>query len=250
MKKLSSSILLALSIVGIVGIAGCSGKQIRQDQKDNYSLQLNAFTQQQAAFNSLAAVALETCKVDANPGLCVSSALSQFQRGTGNVPQAPRPYVSNSGRTVSAILGTVNTGLNIWGGLLQGNNYEDLVRAVGETAGNHVNGDFINGWQDNSDNSNHSVDNSTAVAGNFGDTYGNDFTGGDRTQNDFSGAGPVVVDSTDTTVGDQNDNQGNIGQDNRQGSNGPFDDNSDPGNDCTGDNCQGVPPVEPLPPGF
>jgi hypothetical protein len=57
----------------------------------------------------------------------------------------------------------------------------------------------------------------TDVGGNQGDTYGDDATGGDRTDNRG-------------IIGDNNDQRGDD-------SPGPIDDHSDPGDDCTGSDC-------------
>lgn len=77
------------------------------------------------------------------------------------------------------------------------------------------------------------------VGGNYGDT-------------DNSTRGDDIRDSGNTTITDsQNgdhagrdligrdriDNTGNFGTDNRQGSDGPIDDHSDPGDDCTSSDC-------------
>ena len=78
-----------------------------------------------------------------------------------------------------------------------------------------------------------------------------------RTEADALLRGDDIRDSGNTTVTDsQNgdhagrdligrdriDNTGNFGTDNRQGSDGPIDDHSDPGDDCTGSDCSETPP--------
>lgn len=84
----------------------------------------------------------------------------------------------------------------------------------------------------------------TTVAGNLGDT-----------QTIGGNLGDTQTTETTTTVGndqiggDRTDNSGVIGNDNdtRFNSQGPID-NTDPGNECTGDGCQPVNPPPPLPP--
>lgn len=91
---------------------------------------------------------------------------------------------------------------------------------------------------------------------------GGDIIGGDRISDSFndnstrgdeiavSGDGSSVGDGNETVNGDNANNSGNIGEGNRQDSDGPFDDHSDPGDDCTGTDCQGVElPPEPVDPG-
>ena len=56
-----------------------------------------------------------------------------------------------------------------------------------------------------------------------------------------SGDGSLVGDGNDVTNGNLNDNSGDV----RIDSPGPIDDNSDPGDDCSGSSCN---PVEPAPP--
>lgn len=89
------------------------------------------------------------------------------------------------------------------------------------------------------------------VGGNYGDTYGDNFTGGDRTDTRTDVGGnlgdtSIVEVGRDQIGGDRTDNNGVIGDDNdtRFGSPGPIDDHSDPGDDCTGESCN---PVEPAP---
>lgn len=86
------------------------------------------------------------------------------------------------------------------------------------------------------------------VGGNYGDT-------------DNSAHGDTISDSGNTTITDsQNgdhagrdiigrdsiDNSGNYGDGNRQGSDGPI---SDDGDDCSGESCNPVEPIEPAPGG-
>lgn len=75
---------------------------------------------------------------------------------------------------------------------------------------------------------------SITVGGNLGDTYGDNHTGGDRTQTDVSGH---LISGDGTVIGDRNFNSG------RQDSGGPFD------RTCSGDGCQPVTPPDPTDPG-
>lgn len=82
------------------------------------------------------------------------------------------------------------------------------------------------------------------VAGNYGDTQ---TIGGNLGDTETTTAG------RDQIGGDRTDNSGGVigdGNDTRFGSPGPID-NTDPGNDCTGDGCQPIitPPPEVPPPG-
>lgn len=230
-------------------IAACGSKQIRQDQKDNFNLQVNAWSVQQSAVAALVKEAVVACKEDANPGLCVNYAIDKLTQNRTGMPRAPAPYQSPATQVFASSLNTLNHALTIWGGIEKDKNFGEILANVSGNAGTHVQGDFINGWQDNSDNSDNSVDNSVAVGGNLGDTYGDDYTGGDRseTNTEFSGSGPAIVDSTDVTVGDANENSGNIGTENRQDSDGDFD-NSDDGDDCSGESCNPVEPADPIDP--
>lgn len=239
--------LLLLSIA----VVACGTKQVRQDQKDNFNLQVNAWSTQQTSIAALVKEAVVACKEDANPGLCVNYAIDKLTQNRTGMPRAPEPYQSPAAKIFVAGLGTLNHALTIWGGIKKDKNFGEILATVSSNSGTHVQGDFINGWQDNSDNSDNSVDNSVAVGGNLGDTYGDNYTGRDRTETntEFSGSGPAIVDSTDVTIGDANENSGNIGTENRQGSDGDFDndtDNSNDGDDCTGSSC--LPPEgDPTP---
>lgn len=76
--------------------------------------------------------------------------------------------------------------------------------------------------------------------------YGDDATGGNRTETNVGGnLGDTYGD--DATGGDRTDNRGIIGNGNEQrgdDSPGPIIDNSDPGDDCTGSDCgDDVPPA-------
>lgn len=87
-----------------------------------------------------------------------------------------------------------------------------------------------------------------------GDTVGRDQIGGDQHVGDEIGGSVIGGDNIgrDAIGRDRIDNAGNLGDRNRIGSPGPFDNDTDNGDRCTGDNCQGLPPPpdpEPDPEG-
>jgi hypothetical protein len=85
----------------------------------------------------------------------------------------------------------------------------------------------------------------TNIADSFNDSSDNS-TRGDEIA--VSGDGSAVGDGNDVVNGDNAYNSGNIGEGNRHGSDGPFDDHSNPGDDCTGDTCQSTNPPPDIEP--
>lgn len=91
-------------------------------------------------------------------------------------------------------------------------------------------------------------DHSVHVADSYNDSSDNsthgDTISGSYNTDQSAGDGSAIGDGNDLINGDNAGNSGQIGDGNRQNSDGPFDDhsdNSDPGDDCTDSNCATVP---------
>lgn len=100
---------------------------------------------------------------------------------------------------------------------------------IGDEYGTYTGRDAIGGDQQLGDNTSAGRD---QIAGDqrIGDDIGRDAIAGDQHVGDTIGRD------------DNSGNAGNVGDDNRIGSDGPFDNDTDNGDRCEGDNCQGVPP--------
>lgn len=179
--------------------------------------------QREAVASTAASCSDDTCRV----AVAAIAALTRPER-----IEAPRQFRSDA----SGVLGLVDRALGIGGSAYGARMSRDtligVAGIVAESAGDRSTHSYI-------DNSDHS-DNSTSIVDSYnaGDTIADS---GNTTISD-SGNGNA---GRDVIGGDRTDNSGNIGSDNRQGSDGPID-NSDDGNDCSGESCN---PVEPDPEG-
>lgn len=237
-----------LFVVPLIFLVACSGSQVRQDQLDFDRARMDAFRNNQIEQNKIRAKEAEAlaeaikviCVGDANPASCLMGTMLTVKT---NAPAAPveqmpqRTPVPESKFWAYAMNLTgkaLDIGLSAYG-ISEGNKTarygiganKDLILGltanVGDSAGIHL-GDGSNYFggdydQDNSDNSDHSIDNSVSVGGDqniagndvingqVGDTVGRDQT---------LVAGDQMIADGDLAVGDANFNNGRIGSD------GPF----------------------------
>lgn len=219
MKSLIAFLLFVLIVV-VVFISGCS---TAPPTKSNYDTYGELLTKQQAAESNVIASIAATASacLDAR---CVEhvAALAAIAAtgGRGGGQQIAPPLREVSGAeafaavfsSMSPFLATVVTGAVQW---QQSNNSVRQAEAQYEYLGDVI-GSAITGMSDVARNATPSIN----VAGNYGDTYGADYTGGDRTD----AAGPLIY-GDGNAVGDRNFNGG------RQDSPGPFEE------PCTGEDC-------------
>ena len=144
---------------------------------------------------------------------------------------APQQYRSEAAGVLNLVDRALGIGGQVYGQKLQADSLVDLAGVIADSAGDRSTHSFI-------DQSDHS-DNSTSIVDSFnaGDTIAD--SGNTTTTISDSGNGNA---GRDVIGRDRTDNSGNIGTDNRIGSDGPI---SDDGNDCSGSSCN---PVEPATP--
>lgn len=218
----------------------------------------NATAARATAFAALAAkcgAADTACVVALGDKLVLSDAIAALKAAAKpNQSQTPVPYerdlAAKSRDVLTGITPLATIAGNTWLGGKQSDNARDIAlgdqatqRSIVETVAELgaqpttvAGGDVIGGDR---------VE--TNIADSFNDSSDNS-TRGDEIA--VSGDGSAVGDGNDVVNGDNADNSGNIGEGNRQESDGPFDDHSNPGDECEGDDCQSTTPVpEPVDPG-
>ena len=254
-----------LSLIPILFLVACSNAQLRQDDNDYDRARLQIYQANTAAKNAIAAreaeamadAVKEICKIDANPGLCLAVTINKSQSVTAQVEQIPHrtPVPENKFWTIAANLTgkVLDVGLSAYG-ISEGNKTsrygidanKDLILGltdnIGRNAGTHLGagaeyyaGDYA---QDNSDNSDHSIDRSVSVGGDQ-NIAGRDVING-QVGDDVGGNQTIVGEDqytagSDLAVGDANFNTGRIGSD------GPFVDcvSGDTGNSTGGPGASG-----------
>lgn len=210
-------------IVAVVLMSACAAS--RNAHYAAQSEYRNAIAAQNAAKlaavqSSASACSDDTCRV----AVAAMAALVQSER-----VERPAQYRSQAGTVLGLVERALSVGAAVYGQKIQGDSLVDLAGVIAGSAGDR---------SQHFDYSDHSAtDNSVSIA----DSYNEQ--------------GDTISDSGNTTVSDSNngnagrdligrdrvDNSGNIGNDNRQGSDGPID-NSDDGDDCSGASCN---PIEP-----
>ena len=208
-----------LAIAAILLTAGCAAS--RNAHYAAQSEYRNAIAAQNAAKLSAVQSAAADCKSDTcRVSVAAMAALVQSER-----VERPVQYQSQATSVLGLVERALSVGAAVYGQKIQGDSLVDLASVVASSAGDRSTHSFI-------DNSDHS-DNSTSIVDSYnaGDTIsdsGNTSTSISDSNNGNAGRDVIGRDSVD--------NSGNIGTDNRIGSDGPID-NSDPGDDCSGSNC-------------
>lgn len=210
-----------LAIAAILALAGCAAS--RNAHYAAQSEYRNAIAAQNAA--KLAAVnsAAAECKTDscriAVAGFAALVSAERIER--------PVQYRSQATSVLGLVERALSVGAAVYGQKIQGDSLVELAGVVADSAGDR---------SQHFDYSDHSTtDNSVSIA----DSYNADNdTSGDTISDSYNGdhIGRDVIGR------DRTDNSGNIGTDNRIGSDGPI---SDDGDDCSGSSCN---PVEPATP--
>ena len=208
-----------LAIAAILLTAGCAAS--RNAHYAAQSEYRNAIATQNAAKlaavqSNAAACTDDTCRV----AVAAFAALVQSER-----VERPAQYQSQATSVMGLVERALSVGAAVYGQKIQGDSLVDLAGVVASSAGDRSTHSYI-------DQSDHS-DNSTSISDSYnaGDTISD--SGNTSTSISDSGNGNA---GRDLIGRDRIDNSGNIGTDNRQGSDGPID-NSDPGDDCSGESC-------------
>jgi hypothetical protein len=222
--------MMILAVVGFAAIAaGCTSTPVRS----NYDAYGELLSKQQAAeSNVIASIAgaANACTDSRCVEHVASMAAMAAAGGRGSNPIAPPPRELSGAEkfaqvfsAMSPLFGTVVTGAVQW------RQSDNAARTAEAQYGylDSVLGQALGGMANVAGNAVPSI----TVGGNYGDTFGDNYTGGDRTQTDVAGH---LISGDSTVIGDRNYNSG------RQDSAGPYD------RTCTGDGCQ---PVNPDPAG-
>lgn len=253
-------------------VSGCAG--VAKRNSDLYSTARSADVEQTRAeslaesnataarasvFSALAArcgPADTACVVALADKLVLSDAIAALKAAAKPAQSQTRvPYerdlAAKTADLLTGITPLAAIGANAWLGGKQSDNARDIAlgdqastRAIVETVAELgaqpstvAGGDVIGGDR---------VETNTNIADAYNDSSDNS-TRGDEIA--VSGDGSAVGDGNETINGDEANNSGNIGEGNRQGSDGPFDNHGNPGDECTGDGCQPVNPPPPPPGG-
>lgn len=219
-KLLSAfAICCALAVV-----AGCASPGQRPDA--NYAAYLDLVRAQQAAQDSLIAgiAAAASACTDAR---CVEHVASVAALAAAGGSSRPPPQMHRAepslGRSVAlALVGQIAPLASAAVSWHQSDNSRKTSEAQYAYLGS-VLGSAVNGMRDVASNATPSI----TVGGNYGDTWGDNFTGRDRTETAVDGP---QINGDGNVIGDRNNNSG------RQDSSGPFD------RTCSGDACQPVNP--------
>lgn len=257
-------ILKVGSILGCLVLVGCSNAQLKQDIIDYDKARMDAYRNNQIEQNKIRAKEAEAlaeaikviCVGDANPASCLMGTMLTVKTNATAAPveqmpqRTPMPenkfwmYAMNLTSKVLDVglsaYGISENGKNTRFGIKSNNDLIlDLTDNIGRNAGTHLGdgaqyfaGDY---FQDNSDNSDNSIDNSVDVGGNQTiagrdmDNSDNSVTvGRDQT---LVGDDQLIADGS-IAIGDANFNTGRIDAD------GPFVEcvSGDSGNTGTGGN--------------
>jgi len=217
--------LIVLAIAGAALLSACAASR-----KDFYDAQ-NDYREQIAARDAAKAAALQTAAAGCADDSCRIAIAGFAALARGETVAAPQQYRSEAAGVLNLVDRALGIGGQVYGQKLQADSLVDLAGVIADSAGDRSTHSFI-------DQSDHS-DNSTSIVDSFnaGDTIAD--SGNTTTTISDSGNGNA---GRDVIGRDRTDNSGNIGTDNRIGSDGPI---SDDGNDCSGSSCN---PVEPATP--
>ncbi len=222
-------IMILVVVVFAAVVAGCTSAPTRS----NYDAYGELLSKQQAAESNLIASIASTANA-CTDSRCVehvaAMAAMAAAGGRGSSAVAPPPREPSSAEQFAQVVGAMSPFLGaVVNGAVQWRQSDNAVRTSEAQYGylDSVLGQALTGMASVADSAVPSI----TVGGNYGDTYGNGFTGRDRTETNV--AGPQV-NGNSNVLGDRNFNSG------RQDSAGPFD------RTCTGDACQ---PVNPDPAG-
>lgn len=214
--------LIAAGLIALALTACAASRQAHYAAQSEYR---NSIAAQNAAKLAAVQSGAASCKTDTcRVSVAAMAALVQSER-----IERPAQYRSQASTVLGLVERALSVGAAVYGQKIQGDSLVDLAGVIAGSAGDR---------SQHFDYSDHSAtDNSVSIA----DSYNEQ--------------GDTISDSGNTTVSDSNngnagrdligrdrvDNSGNIGNDNRQGSDGPID-NSDDGDDCSGVSCN---PIEP-----
>lgn len=221
MKRL---ITITLALAGVLLLSACAASRQAYYDANTKAAEANALAVK-AKFDALAA-ASANCQTEG----CTGMALMGIAMTETPQAQAIRQYRSEGWQLVGLGERALALGFQAW----SEDSRNDLFGGLFEAFSNNAGDRSIR--IDQSDHSN----NSTNIADSFNSEAGDTFTDSGNTTTRDSNNGNA---GRDRIGRDRIDNAGNFGADNRQGSDGPID-NSDPGDDCTGESCN---PVEPTP---
>jgi hypothetical protein len=213
---------ILLAIAAILALAGCAAS--RNAHYAAQSEYRNAIAQQNAAKLASVQSAAATCADDVcRVSVAAMAALVQSER-----IERPAQYQSEAVSVLGLVERALSVGAAVYGQKIQGDSLVELAGVVADSAGDRSQ------HFDYSDNS--TTDNSVSIA----DSYNADNdTSGDTISDSYNGDRI----GRDVIGGDRTDNSGVIGDGNRFESPGPID-NSDPGDDCSGESCNPTTPAE------
>jgi hypothetical protein len=217
---------IILTIFAVLLMAGCAANRAAYySAQSDYRAKVSADNagQREAVASTAASCSDDTCRV----AVAAIAALTRPER-----IEAPRQYRSEAGSWLGLVDRALGIGAQAYGARMSRDTLLGVAGVIADSAGDRSTHSFI-------DQSDHS-DNSTSIVDSFnaGDTIAD--SGNTTTTISDSGNGNA---GRDVIGRDRTDNSGNIGTDNRIGSDGPI---SDDGNDCSGSSCN---PVEPDPEG-
>lgn len=208
-------------LIAILLTAGCAAS--RNAHYAAQSEYRNAIATQNAAKlaavqSNAAACTDDTCRV----AVAAFAALVQSER-----VERPVQYQSQATSVLGLVERALSVGAAVYGQKIQGDSLVDLASVVASSAGDR---------SQHFDYSDHSAtDNSTSISDSYNATGDTISDSGNVSDSNNGNAGRDIVGR------DVIDNSGNIGEGNRQGSDGPWSDNGD---DCSGGSCNPTEPPE------
>lgn len=216
-------LMLASAFCAFAMIAGCASNETKVDA--NYQAYMDGVVKQDAAVSSKIdslALAAASCGGDAR---CVENVVAfaalAAAGGSGN-HAAPQPYQAKPSLGAQVALALVGNLAPLATAAVQWHQADESTKT--SIAQYQYLGGVLTTSLNQMGNVAANAKPNITVGGNFGQTGDN--VGGDQTNT-----------GRDYIPGTGNNNAGNYGNDNRQGSPGPI------GPTCTGDTCQGVPPA-------
>lgn len=208
-------------LIAILLTAGCAAS--RNAHYAAQSEYRNAIATQNAAKlaavqSSAASCSDDVCRVS----VAAMAALVQSER-----VERPVQYQSQATSVMGLVERALSVGAAVYGQKIQGDSLVDLASVVASSAGDR---------SQHFDYSDHSAtDNSTSISDSYNATGDTISDSGNVSDSNNGNAGRDIVGR------DVIDNSGNIGEGNRQGSDGPWSDNGD---DCSGGSCNPTEPPE------
>lgn len=210
--------MIVFAVMCIAGLAACSSAPPKPDA--NYAAYLDLVRDQQRADEQRIAGIAQTASA-CNDARCVEhvaavAALAAAGGGNRPMPQPYKPEPSMGKQIALALVGQISPLASAAVNWHQADTSARTAEAQYRYLDNVLSA-AVGGMASVARNATPSI----TVGGNYGNTYGNDYTGGDRT--DVAGN---LVNGNGNVFGDRNFNSG------RQDSAGPFD------RTCSGDGCQ------------